>query len=67
MNKKTLQLLREEQEMKEQIIDLRKHIKDLEMELEFMYIREPNEYKYISSLEKKIDKLYEEVESIENE
>lgn len=67
MNKKTLQLLREEQEIREQVIDLRKHIKDLEMELEFIRVREPNEHKYMSSLEKKIDKLYEEVESIENE
>ena len=61
MNQKILSKVQEE---KDQINDLKKHIKDLEMELEFMYVREPNEVRYISDLENKVDKLYEELDSI---
>ena len=64
MNHKILSKVQEE---KDQINDLKKHIKDLEMELEFMYVREPNEIKYISSLEKRIDELYEKLDSINYE
>jgi hypothetical protein len=52
------------QGQKEEKIDLIKSIKDLEMELEFMYSREPDEIKYISSLEKSIDELYEKLDKI---
>jgi len=52
MNHKILSKVQEQQNEK---IDLAKSIKDLEMELEFMYVREPDEIKYISSLEKQID------------
>jgi len=61
MNHKTLSKVQEE---KDKINDLKKQIKDLEMELEFMYVREPNEVRYISDLENKVDKLYEELDSI---
>jgi hypothetical protein len=37
------------------------------MELEFMYVREPNEIKYISNLENTIDELYEKLDSINYE
>jgi hypothetical protein len=37
------------------------------MELEFMYSREPDEIKYISSLEKQIDELYEKLDKISDE
>jgi predicted enzyme involved in methoxymalonyl-ACP biosynthesis len=52
------------QEEKDKINDLKKHIKDLEMELEFLYVREPNSVRYISDLENKVDQLYEELDSI---
>jgi predicted nucleic acid-binding Zn-ribbon protein len=55
------------QEQQEEIVDLRKAIRDLEMELEFMYSREPDEIKYISSLEKQIDELYEKLDKINDE
>ena len=61
MNHKILSKVQEQQEEK---IDLIKSIKDLEMELEFMYSREPDEIKYISSLEKSIDELYEKFDKI---
>tara|TARA_B110000444_G_C18785139_1_gene569557 strand:- start:994 stop:1170 length:177 start_codon:yes stop_codon:yes gene_type:complete len=55
------------QEQQNEKIDLAKSIKDLEMELEFMYVREPDEIKYISNLEKHIDELYEKLDKINNE
>lgn len=64
MNQKILSKVQEQQE---EIIDLRKAIRDLEMELEFMYSREPDEIKYISSLEKQIDELYEKLDKISDE
>ena len=64
MNHKILSKVQEQQEEK---IDLVKSIKDLEMELEFMYSREPDEIKYISSLEKSIDELYEKLDKISDE
>lgn len=60
-------ILMKVQEQKEEVNDLKKQIRELEMELEFMYVREPNEIKYISSLEKTIDKLYEKLDSINYE
>lgn len=60
-------ILMKVQEQEEEINDLKKHIRDLEMELEFMYVREPNEIKYISNLENTIDQLYEKLDSINYE
>jgi protein-arginine kinase activator protein McsA len=67
MNKKSLELLKQEEETKEQIIDSWKYIKDLEAELEFLLTREPNEYKYIASVRDQIDTLYKQIEKLENE
>ena len=58
-------ILSKVQEEKDKIIDLHKEIKDLEMELEWMHSREPDEVKYIMHLEKRIDALYEEMDAIE--
>lgn len=57
-------ILNKVQENKERFIEIRKEIKDLEMELEWMYSREPDEIKYIMHLEKRIDSLYDEAEEI---
>ena len=64
MNLKILSKVQEQQQEKN---DLFKSIKDLEMELEFMYSREPDEINYISSLEKQIDELYEKLDKISDE
>ena len=40
-------------------------IKDLEAELEFMHLREPDEWKYIAFLENRIDELYKKVEKLD--
>ena len=65
MNPKTLDALKREQEIQEQIIDSWKYIKDLEAELEFLLTREPNESKYIASVKDQIDKLYKQIERLE--
>jgi AAA+ ATPase superfamily predicted ATPase len=53
-----------EEEMKAQIKDARKHIKDLEAEYEFLLTREPNEVKYIASVKNNIDNLYENLDQL---
>ena len=65
MNKDTFNALKREQEIQEQIIDSWKYIKDLEAELEFLLTREPNESKYIASVKDQINKLYKQIERLE--
>ena len=71
MNKKVLQELKKEEDLLNEIQDTRKHIKDVEGELEWMEIRERDEYRYIHNLkaeiynlEKKLDQLYQEYETL---
>jgi len=56
--------LSEEEEMKVDIKNTRKHIKDLEGEYEFLLTREPNEVKYIASVKHHIDNLYENLDQL---
>ena len=51
--------------MEEAQIDLKKNIRDLEIELEYVEIRRPHDLKYIRQLENKIDELYEKLEEEE--
>ena len=53
-----------EEEMKAEIKDTRKHIKDLEGEYEFLLTREPHEVKYIASVKNHIDNLYEKLDEL---
>jgi hypothetical protein len=46
-----------------EIKDHWKHIKDIEAELEFLYVREPNEVEYINQLKNKLDNLYEIIDN----
>lgn len=48
--------------MQEAQIDLRKNIRDLEIELEYVEIKKPYDLKYIRHLEGKIDELYEKLD-----
>jgi vacuolar-type H+-ATPase subunit I/STV1 len=59
--------LKKEEESKENIIDTRKAIKDLEAELDYMYMREPDDLKYTMSLERELNKLYEKLNKLEGE
>ena len=51
-----------EEEIMNEIKDSRLEIKDLEKELEFMYSREPDEFKYIAHLEGRVRELYAKIE-----
>lgn len=66
MNKQNTKFkyLTREEEVKAEIKDTRKHIKDLEGEYEFLLTREPNEVKYIASVKNHIDNLYEKLDQL---
>jgi len=66
MNPKSLNALKREQEIQEQITDSWNYIKDLEAE-HFLLTKELNESKYIASVKDQIDKLYKQVEKLERE
>ena len=65
MNKKALEGLMKEEEIMNEIKDSRLEIKDLEKELEFMYSREPDEFKYIAHLEGRVRELYAKIEKLD--
>ena len=67
MNKKALNGLKAEEELNQEIQDSCKHIKDLEAELEFLYVREPHEVEYIEHLKNVLDNLYEKVDTLKHE
>ena len=64
MNHKILMKVQEEQD---EYKDTWKAIKDLEAELDYMYMREPDDVKYIMSIERQIDKLYEKLDTLSYE
>ena len=59
MNKKALQGLIKEEEFKVKLKDTKSCIKDIEAELETLYVREPEEVEYISRVERILDEQYE--------
>jgi predicted patatin/cPLA2 family phospholipase len=59
-------ILMKVQEQDEEIRDTWKHIKDLEAELDYMYMREPDDVKYIMSLERELNNLYEKLDQLED-
>lgn len=67
MNKKAMEGLKKEEELKGEIRDACSHIKDLEAELEWMYSREPKEVEYIARLQKVLDEQYAIVTKLEVE
>tara|TARA_B100001094_G_scaffold301997_1_gene328803 strand:+ start:2810 stop:3064 length:255 start_codon:yes stop_codon:yes gene_type:complete len=67
MNKKALDGLKKEEEVYLKLRDTRLQIKDLEAELEFMELRESDEWKYIAYLKNKIDNLYKKFIKLEIE
>lgn len=64
MNHKILMKVQEEQD---EYKDTWKAIKDLEAELDYMYMREPDDVKYIMSIERQIEKLYEKLDTFSDE
>ena len=67
MNKKALDGLKKEEKVYLELRDTRLQIKDLEAELEFMELRESDEWKYIAYLKNKIDNLYKKFIKLEIE
>tara|TARA_B100001778_G_C18551571_1_gene613344 strand:- start:378 stop:584 length:207 start_codon:yes stop_codon:yes gene_type:complete len=65
MNKKALEGLMKEEEIMNEIKDSRFEIKDLERELDWMYSREPDEFKYIAHLEGRVRELYAKIEKLD--
>ena len=65
MNKKALEGLKKEEEIMNEIKDARLEIKDLERELDWMYSREPDEFKYIAHLEGRVRELYAKIEKLD--
>ena len=51
-------------EIKDQIIELEKKARLLEIELDYVESKEPNNYYYTRKLENKIDKIYEEIDEL---
>ena len=60
-------ILMKVQEQQDEYKDTWKAIKDLEAELDYMYMREPDDVKYIMSLERQINKLYEKLDTFNDE
>lgn len=65
MNKKAMNGLKKEEEAMNEIKDSRLEIKDLERELDWMYSREPDEFKYIAHLEARVRELYAKIEKLD--
>lgn len=49
-------------DLKKKMKEMAGEIKDLEKELEWMYSREPDEFKYIAHLEARVRELYAKIE-----
>ena len=60
-------ILMKVQEKQDEYKDTWKAIKDLEAELDYMYMREPDDVKYIMSLERQLDNLYEKLDTLSDE
>jgi predicted nuclease with TOPRIM domain len=65
MNKKALEGLVREEEIKQEMDDIKKSIRHLEIELDYIENKEPHNYKYIRNLENKIDELYNQWEKLD--
>jgi hypothetical protein len=64
MNKKAMEGLKQEEEIKNEIHDVRKSIRHLEIELDYEESQKGNNYKYIRSLENQIDEKHTKLDSL---
>ena len=64
MNKKAMEGLKQEEEIKNEIYDTKKSIRHLEIELDYEDSRRGNNYKYIQSLEAQIDEQYIKLDNL---
>ena len=63
MNKKVMEGLKKEEELRLEIDDLKRSIRHLEIELDYEE-SQSNNYKYIRSLEQKIDDQYKKLDEL---
>lgn len=64
MNKKAMEGLKQEEEIKNEIYDIKKSIRHLEIELDYEESQKGNNYKYIRSLENQIDEKHTKLDSL---
>tara|TARA_Y100001937_G_scaffold128693_1_gene206892 strand:- start:300 stop:503 length:204 start_codon:yes stop_codon:yes gene_type:complete len=64
MNKKAMEGLKQEQANIDRIYEIKKEIRHLEIELDYIEDTDSYNFKYISYLESKIDNLYEEMDKL---
>jgi|TARA_R110002167_G_scaffold67889_4_gene191780 hypothetical protein len=64
MNKKAMEGLKKEEEIKNEIYDVKKSIRHLEIELDYEDSRKGNNYKYIRSIEERIDEKYQQLDNL---
>lgn len=55
------------QEEEEEIKEVQKEIRDLEMELDFAESQASDDYKYISNIENRLDNLYEKFNQLDEQ
>ena len=67
MNKKALNGLKLEEELKQEFKDTSRHIEDLEAELDHFYVHESERAMDIISIEQTLDSLYKKINKLENE
>jgi hypothetical protein len=65
MNKKALEGLIREEEVNQEITDIKKFIRHLEIELDYIENKEPHNYKYIRNLENRIDEFHKQWEKLD--
>lgn len=65
MNSETVNKLKEEEGIFNELKDIHLEIKDLEGELEWVNVRESDDAKYITYLMKRIDSLYKKSEELD--
>jgi hypothetical protein len=56
-----------ESNMTDQIIELKQKIRHLEIEIDYMENKEPENFVYLRKLNKKLDELYSNLETLESE
>jgi len=66
MNKKTLLLLKAEQEINSEIRESFEYMNELEIELSFLNAHEPERYNRISELSQSIKSLYKHIKFLES-
>jgi dynactin complex subunit len=53
--------------MNQQIIELKKKIRHLEIEIDYIENKEPENFVYLRKLNKELDELYSNLETLESE